>query len=351
MLVCTCAGLLALPARAQETVSLDEYQKLVRQYQKISTAAKPDKARAAELAQKLRQLKTVSVDGGKTIAVDLSPDADALTVNPTKGGKLFETAARRSATLHSLVIPEGVTATDPAKAPAQAAAILARAEFRSLPQKNTASDRRNSFDEWLARQKRAFASWWDSLFPAPKINPGGMVAFAYFVRFLLYFVAAVGVIIGLYYLAMYLTGKPWGGKKRTKTKGGGTGLDLDDDAFPDPLGHARDLAARGDYREAVRLVYIASLRRLAGSGLLTLQENRTNWEYQRTLRSRSQSAYDTLLPGTRLFDRIWYGRENATKTEYEQTVALHDGLPAPVITTKATEKPLAGAGADKGNSW
>ena len=113
------------------------------------------------------------------------------------------------------------------------------------------------------------------------------------------------MIVGLYYGFTYV--KFGRGPKKTKKSGAlGTGLDLDDLGIADPLAHARALAEQSDFREAVRYVYIASLRKLAGSGLVTLQENRTNWEYQRSLRSRSATVYDTLLPGTRLFDRIWY---------------------------------------------
>ena len=41
---------------------------------------------------------------------------------------------------------------------------------------------------------------------------------------------------------------------------------------------------------ALRLAYIASLRRLEAAGLLVLEKDKTNWEYQRGLRSRSPAA-------------------------------------------------------------
>ena len=290
---------------------------------------------------------------GKTVSVDLGPDADALTDAPVKGKKPFETARARAEALMVLNVPYGV-APDASQAAPQAAVILARDEFKIEPEKpDTTPGWMQSVSDWFAKQWREFwkwvGDWLQKMFPPVSAAPGTLAGLAQFMQFLLYFVVAVGTLVGLYYLALYLSGKK--NKNKPKGRGGATGLDLDLDEFPDPLGYAREVAERGDYREAVRLVYIASLRRLAGSGLVVLQENRTNWEYQRGLRSRSQPAYDLLLPGTRLFDRIWYGRQNATQTEYEQTVALHDSLPESVSApVKTNPEPLVGVGSASGET-
>ena len=347
---------LAPSARAQE-MPLKDYQDLLSRYQDVAESTKPLPQKSADVARELRAVKSVALPDGKTVAVDLSQDADVLTNPPAKdktkktntkadaqtdknADKPFnEPAAARAGVLAALVVWDKKF-PDAAEAEKQAAEILARPEFQIEPEKpETQPTWIQSIGEWFKRQFRAFgrwiAYWWNRLFPHRNVAPGGLVGLAEFVRFLLYFAVGVGTLVGLYFLAMYLSGKRTGNKKTRGT--GATGLDLDLNEFPDPLGYAREVAARGDYREAVRLVYIASLRRLAGSGLVVLQENRTNWEYQRALRSRSQNAYDILLPGTRLFDRIWYGRQSATQAEYEQTVALHDSLPDP--TTKTTGVP------------
>ena len=71
--------------------------------------------------------------------------------------------------------------------------------------------------------------------------------------------------------------------------------------------HARDLAAAGRWREAVRAWYHAVLVCLFQYGLLHHQKGRTNWEY--AARLAPENAWrPTFLDLTRLFDREWYGR-------------------------------------------
>ena len=72
---------------------------------------------------------------------------------------------------------------------------------------------------------------------------------------------------------------------------------------------------------------------LQRAGLLVLADDRTNWEYQRALRGRADAAYQSLLPVTRDFDRIWYGHRRATRAEYDRAVAAHDALPDPPAST------------------
>ena len=282
-----------VPARAQE-MSLKEYQSLLGRYQKISDRSKPVPQETAEVAKQLLAVETVTLPNGKTVSVDLKQDADVLlktkptpkTDKPKNNkakdakaaskttGAFNEVAEARADALAALVVWDG-EAPDASQAQTQAAAILAQPEFQIAPEKeSTTPGWMRRIGEWFGRQFRAFGRWisywWRRLFPAPKaVSPGGFAGFAEFVRFLLYFVVAVGTLIGVYFLAVYVSGKKRGTVK--KGRGGTTGLDLDLDEFPDPLGYAREVAARGDYREAVRLVYIASLRRLAGSGLVVLQ--------------------------------------------------------------------------------
>ncbi len=361
----------APPAHAQQTVSLAEYERLLNDYKRIANKNKPSDAETVTLAQKLRAIKSVTRANGKKVTVDLSLDADTLAERPAptlkkpSEPKTTQTPAQNRAALLTSVV---TTATAPEKngdAKAQAAAILARREFRVQPE--DASEKTPAWMQtlrnWFQKQLRAFNRWlrelWERWFPRRSgVNPGAFAGVAYFVRFLLFFAALVAVIVGLYYVFTYVKfGKL--GKKEKKGGGLGTGLDLDDLGIADPLAHARALADRSDFREAVRYVYIASLRKLAGSGLVTLQENRTNWEYQRSLRSRSATVYDTLLPGTRLFDRIWYGRQNASRSEYESVVSLYDALPdAPPSTsqtvTKSTNKttdPPPSANGNGVNPW
>jgi hypothetical protein len=108
---------------------------------------------------------------------------------------------------------------------------------------------------------------------------------------------------------------------RALRRGGRGGVEVESDRVlasvrdEDPLSreagewekHARDLAAAGRWREAVRAWYHAVLVCLFQHGLLHHQKGSTNWEYAARLAPDNAWRPD-FLDLTRLFDREWYGR-------------------------------------------
>jgi hypothetical protein len=93
---------------------------------------------------------------------------------------------------------------------------------------------------------------------------------------------------------------------------------------------AEDLAAQGDYRGALRLLYLSVLHKLYAMGVIDIDENRTNWELLRLLQQKGQrQIHGILLPVTRLFDRAWYGEMAISNSEYrdafEATKAILGG--------------------------
>jgi hypothetical protein len=71
--------------------------------------------------------------------------------------------------------------------------------------------------------------------------------------------------------------------------------------------YARQLAASGRPREAVRAWYHAVLIGLSAAGLLHYRRGRTNWEYVAALPPEAgfRSGFAEV---TRVFERVWYGR-------------------------------------------
>jgi hypothetical protein len=284
---------------------------------------------------------------GAVVNVETAPYVDALRKRAAApGAKPDKADAARIGELRSLVAPNedaAPLAEDPRKA---AAAILERSEFQYKPESPSTGNgwlerAAAAVQRWIENALRSFARWLDKLFngrSAPRMKPlTGLEALAAFVKYLLIGVAVIGAVVGLTFLArrLYRDGG-LDGLRRKKRGGGPIGpLDASEAELLDPLSSANSLAAQGDFRGAVRLAYIASLRRLSDAGLLTLERNRTNWEYQRALRSRSREGYDVLLPVTRLFDHVWYGRRPATRAEYESVVAAHDALPSSPPTPDA----------------
>jgi hypothetical protein len=90
---------------------------------------------------------------------------------------------------------------------------------------------------------------------------------------------------------------------------------LDDDPLSRTVAgwetRARELAAEGRAREAIRAWYHALLVRCYAAGLLHYQRGRTNWEYARALGHQVawRGQFEEL---TRQFDVEWYGREAST---------------------------------------
>ncbi len=82
---------------------------------------------------------------------------------------------------------------------------------------------------------------------------------------------------------------------------------------------ARDAMARGDYRVALRSVYLANLAWMGTAGLVTVSRFKSNREYERELRIRSRSEEATLLfsKNRAVFESAWYGDREEGSGEVE----------------------------------
>jgi hypothetical protein len=87
------------------------------------------------------------------------------------------------------------------------------------------------------------------------------------------------------------------------------------------LSLAAEMAAKAEWRLALRAVYLASLAHLAQRELVRLAPSKSNYEYQMELRRRAralpaiQSAFSETVND---FDRVWYGNHAATPTHFDQ---------------------------------
>ncbi len=364
--------LAAAPAPAKGvTVSLDEYRKIARDCRALLGGREVSPAAAKKLAARLRGVGSVTLPSGRVLPVDTAPEADALdSVTSTTPDK--KSRDRFAALDEQLNADAPPAKTDPRLL---AGRILSAREFAaSQPEKakgkgwdidavpkwlkpigNALAPALHwvgrvamNFFRWIGkgiangfRAVGKFFRWIFSKFPQNKTrwnvkNP--MASLGNGVLLTLYFIATVGAVVAVYFLSRYLFDlyETCAGRKRRAGALGGD-LDLSREGITDPLGTASQRAAAGDYRSAIRLTYIAALWKLGESGILTLEKNRTNWEYQRALRQQSQSLHDDLLPATRLFDRVWYGREPGTETEFAAISAVYDKLP-----TDSPRPPQAG---------
>jgi len=82
------------------------------------------------------------------------------------------------------------------------------------------------------------------------------------------------------------------------------------------LQRAQELSTGGDYRTAVRYLYLSSLLLLEERGLLRYDRSLTNREYLRTVSHRPELAA-ILREVIEVFDRVWYGFQTLTASEYD----------------------------------
>ncbi|HEX6914894.1 MAG TPA: DUF4129 domain-containing protein [Chitinophagaceae bacterium] len=99
---------------------------------------------------------------------------------------------------------------------------------------------------------------------------------------------------------------------------GGKGLpyqvsmeDIHSISFEDAI---REALNNGNYRFAVRLLYLQSLKLLSDRGLIDWKPGKTNQEYVHE--TIPHPSHDSFLELTAAFEYAWYGGENVTREDY-----------------------------------
>jgi hypothetical protein len=88
---------------------------------------------------------------------------------------------------------------------------------------------------------------------------------------------------------------------------------------------AHALSGQGDYRSAIRYLYLSSLLVLDEQGLLRYDRSRTNREYLRSISSKPELA-NPLHDVIEVFDRVWYGFESVDEQTYQSYLRRVDEL-------------------------
>lgn len=104
--------------------------------------------------------------------------------------------------------------------------------------------------------------------------------------------------------------------------------DLDDenivaDQLPedDWLRMARELAEQGDFRSALRALFLASLAHLAQREMITLARFKSNREYERELQRRARARPEVqtaFAENVTIYDRVWYGLHETSREIVDQ---------------------------------
>ena len=179
--------------------------------------------------------------------------------------------------------------------------ILARPEFQW--EQGSAVE----LPKWLQDLLDRFFNFWDQL-----IARASMLV--YEGRYLLIVAAAIFFVFILLYISRNLA-QNLVGETELAVEGESDELLTSRGA----LKRAETLSMKGDYRSAIRYLYLSSLLVLDEQGLLRYDRSRTNREYLRSVSSKPELA-EPLKDVINVFDRVWYGFESVDEQEYQSYV-------------------------------
>ncbi|QRO00454.1 DUF4129 domain-containing protein [Archangium violaceum] len=227
---------------------------------------------------------------------------------------------------------------------ARARDILARPEFQvpdPQEQKEKAPTEPEPEGPWQ-RFLKWLGDWLKKLFdrdePAPAKPPNWSGLSGLNVANVLVVVLVAGVLVVLALVLLKALGKnakDEGARLEVSTQDATTlAADPTNALSRPPEGWAQladELAARGEYREAVRSLYLALLSRLHRDGVIHYDTTLSNWDYLRQFKGRREWV-PPFRELTLRFDFAWYGNLPVGSDGYRDFRALC----APLLSTPAT---------------
>lgn len=170
--------------------------------------------------------------------------------------------------------------------------------------------RTNPVNDWFQKMWNKIAAWLDKFLQPLNISisiPGGGNI-----------MTVIAVIVLLAVLAFVFRGLFTDLVK--EAKGDGTDEDSDINLTAETaFRKAQNLSGQGDYRTAVRYLYLSSLLMMEERGILRYDRSRTNREYLRSV-SEHPNLAKPLKTVVDVFDRTWYGFEPLDESTYKEYV-------------------------------
>jgi hypothetical protein len=215
---------------------------------------------------------------------------------------------------HLLRIEEASTSKiDSADSRARIREILNRPDYQARKESRLGAflrKTRQTISNFFNELYQAFARLLGRLFGA---STGGS-----WISRVLIIAALVAAFLGVLRMALRIRPLKRRPKKRTVL-----GEEIEAGTSPHDLAEAAMAAARsGDFRTAMRKLYLSLLYDLADRRLIELEENATNHEYLSRV-----SRYASLAPAMRYltdrFDYFWYGMSPSTKEDFSSYLARY----------------------------
>lgn len=297
--------LLLLPptavAQTPDPVAINDYWQQIRETQALLARLQeePVATQQAELqaaAAQFEQITAVTLGDGRQLTIDHTFLVQELRAEPPDLAKLEALLTALLAAAETWPDAQFETFDEDSLA-----AILARPEF----QYETAEP--SPLEQWWQSIKARFWEWVARLLPNVGI-PGGRLPNILLTIVGVALLAAILVYVWRNLLADFTT------EARLEDGAQGSDEDLTADTA---LQRAQDLSHSGDYRSAVRYLYLSSLLILEERGLLRHNRALTNREYLRSVAHRPELA-SVLSDVIEVFDRVWYGYRPLQKADYER---------------------------------
>lgn len=285
-------------------VSLSEYWQLVEHTREILTGLEslPDEQTQAALQELSRQweaVQEVESEGGEIIPLDNSYLQSLLRSGSTSdrehAGRLIETLLEA----HREYPANLFTSADLESL----AGILAQPEFQWPEQA------RNPIGEWLNQLFQRFLHWLNSVFGRDQNGRPG-ISLPNFPLFPV-LMTIVLVLVILYIFRGLLSDLVT--ESRLDPAGNGEEEPLTAEAA---FLRAQSLSRGGDYRSAVRYLYLSSLLLLDERGVLRYDRSKTNRETLRSIAGSPELA-QPLSEVIEVFDNVWYGYHELDEDSFQ----------------------------------
>jgi hypothetical protein len=295
-------------AQAQQTPPLpvDDYWQLLQDTQSVvSSVADPpseaDLARLAEAGERLKGVTAVTLPNGSTIPVNQSFLATKLQASPPDVEQINQLLASQLAARQTW-LQSGRQSADTAVL----REILAQPQFQwpeqeLSPIRQWLNDLIERLREFLRRFQREGS---DGRITIPNLSN------------ILTWGGAILLALVLFYSLRGLF-QDFVADAELQHSGGANALPLTADSA---FNRAQNLSSSGDYRTAVRYLYLSLLLMLEERGLLRYDRSKTNREYLRSVAQQPELAA-TLRDIIDVFDRVWYGFQTLDETAYARYAA------------------------------
>lgn len=89
---------------------------------------------------------------------------------------------------------------------------------------------------------------------------------------------------------------------------------------------ALEYSKNGDFRQGLRLLYIALILKLNEANLLKIDKAKTNRQYLNELRENGFNGYEDVEEFTRVFNQCWYGNRSVNSDKFSLWYGRYSGI-------------------------